>query len=723
MTEPQRAVAVNPRVHSGRGWKIFVSAILIALHTLLVLSSLSAIVSDQMLTKRQDARSLVLSKESGSTDVFVRPDREVWQGRTVYIAWIEPAESSGDTVLPPGLPELPEPGSAAVSPALDALARKDPILGRLYPRRTVIGEAGVGRTTELIAYLRPPADRRLGGEDDALRVDKGNLTGEAPTVRVGDFGEGGLPLFDDEPRPWWAVPSLALAFGVGPAVALLLVGLRTSPVRRRGPQTIAVRSRSVTALQPLLTSLPGIAVGSVTWLLLWSRTDFVPLTRMPVVRTDAALPLVFAAMLSLTGLIILLDLALSKVRRSSPGGERRPTPLSSTLRAAPLAVSALLFAASRLLPPGQGLPLLPIASLCALAGACLMIPVLLNAVGTRLTTSPRPSPVLVGKSLQVDPVRAARPFYGLVILVAAFIVFLPSSVSSGESSGSGGNVTGFSAVLVEWTDVAPRDFAAFRSSLRSGEAFPVGAEGDHAHGRQHTDHAGEEAVQVGATCDELASIIGTKCAHSDSRTLPAFAEGELARAIGRAEGDSVDGVTLADQPGMARSGKVLVLSRLDVAELDRDVRLAARAALPAAQVHSAVAGSEPAHLDQQMVAGLIYRLLALLGFATLLVIVDRVLTDRAARRAVLRSHEGSGSLVRRFLVVKFLTGWWTVGGFATAIGWIVRIQTPGWGQYETAVLGAASVVLALLVGAVLGVAAIWTLADREIGPDDATGLV
>lgn len=718
MAEPHRAVAASSRVLSGRVWRIFVGGILIAGHTLLVLSSISAIVSDHELTKRQDARSLVLSEESSDTDVFVRPGREVWQGRTIYFAWLAPAEASGQSALPPGIAELPEPGSAAVSPALDALARTHPSLGRLYPHRTVIGDAGVGRATELIAYLRPAADRRLGGEDQALRMDGAEVTGDAATIRVGRFGEGGLPLFDDEPRSWWAVPSLAVAVGLTPAVVLLLVGLRSSVPRaqRRRPRTTEVRGRSVTAVLPLLASLPGIAVGSVAWLLLSSRTDFVPLTRMPVVQGHPALPLTFAAMLSVTCLIILVDSALSNVRRLRPGNTGPVTPLSSTLRAVPLAVSALLFAASNVLPPSRGLPLLPIASLCALAGTCLIIPVLLSAMGSRLATSPRLSPELAGRSFQLDPVRAARPFYGLTILVVMFIIFLPSSVSSGASSGSVGNLSGFSAVQVEWMDVAPGDFAAFRSNLRFGEAFPVGAAGHHAHGGQHTHGNGGEVLQVGATCDELAPVVAIKCPHRDSRALSAHAEGEVARAIGLSAGESIEGVTLVDPRRLAQSGRAVVLGRLDVGELDLNVRQAARQTLPAAQVHSEVSDGDPAHLDQQIIGGLVYRLLILLGFAALLVIVDGVLAGRDFRRVALGSHEASRSMHRRFLVVKFLTGWWAIGGLAVAIGWIVRIQTPGAGQREAAILGAASIVLGLMVGSVLGVMAIWALADSEFEP-------
>lgn len=692
-------------------WTRGFATVLAAAYALLALSSIAVVVSEHRIAERQDARTLQLSTEDRTSDVFVRRGQDVWHDRLIHVEWIDPAGDRDAALVPPGLKSFPEAGAAAVSPALAALIHDDPALAAMYPRAAVIGDAGVGSSRELVAYVTPPPGRGLGGEDRALRFDDGRVVGDRVTLRVAGFGgAGGLDAFADDSLRWWLNPLAGAALGLLCAVASLVVA------------SGAVAARPGTDPRPrhLLTLLPGLASGCIVWFVWVSRTEVLPLTPVPSAQglDESALILACWGLLSVA---VLLSLALVGRRSERPPRTRSPRLWSDNLLLAPLAVSGVLFAAHQLTSWGDLLP--AVAFLCALVGSCTALPLAMRAVGHRISKSPSPRTAILGAAMSSGPGWAARPFYALSLLIVAIMPFLPSTLLGVLAAPEANAQVGPSAVAVEWLEVRPGDFSSFRSQLDSAEGFLVQAAG---HDHSGHDHSGDEdqseatstartppGLLVEARCGELAAVVDVDCDKSAPWRLGGAAQADALKVIGPVVGVSSTRLTLVAPGTLPESGSAVVIGGGDLASVDAEATLAARQTLPAALVESGANFDADSRQGQALLNSLVQRFLMLVGVVVAVVAVQRCLSDRVPRGAG-PWKAPTGTARGRLVALRFVTGWWSAGLFATVIGCLVRANTSTRGLRE-AMWQSTSIVWMLIVGTVVAVLAL-ALAFAGAGP-------
>lgn len=691
---------------SARGWLWASTSLLGGIASLLLLSATATLLAELSLADRQAARTVDLSTEERPSDVFVRLSLDIWDGQRIHVSHIAPVGAADDSVLPPGMHVFPEPGQAVVSPALDALAKKNVGLGQLYPQRTVLSDAGVGNSTELVAYVRPASGRALGVEAGALRFDNGVLVGDRITARVGAFGEGsGLPVFADEARPWW--PRFGIAMGLALPLAFFVLALGVRVTGRAGGRSTS-RSNA-----PLL--VPGALLAGAAWLGMAARAQSVPFTQVPFVQGERQLLLTLVIVaVAMGSALVVLHLVPMRVRAVKPRSTLRGWRVRASF--APLACSALLFAAHALSGlGGTGLPVLPVASGLALVGACLALPAVLGEVGQQLTTSPHDIPAEVGRCIERDPRGAAAPFYAMTALVVLAQLLLPAANEAEPVVGVGGPA-GLSAVGVEWFDTRPGDVAAFDLQLTSGVAFAVGIEGDgepvmHAANEAAHVHEAESPLLVGADCAELARVMGLDCEGPEAKAVDRRMVAELTRLVTMAWGQSVDELQVVDPADLSGASKLLVVGTESLADLDAAVRIAARAALPAALVESRIYERTPDDSSQKVFDSLARWLFLALGVAVLLLAIDRLLTG--ARRRGPSVGELGRDPSRRHLIVRFLVAGGTAGLMGVVVGHIARLQALPVGQGEQVWKVTGAVSLALLGGGALATLTIWTLGHER----------
>jgi hypothetical protein len=117
---------------------------------LLVLAATSLVMMVRREEGRDARRSALLASTPAPTDLWLLGGDDEWRGEQFPVIWIEPVGSTAP-VLPPGMAQLPAPGQAVVSPALDRLAQQEPSIAARYPHRFVLGSEGIRSESELFA--------------------------------------------------------------------------------------------------------------------------------------------------------------------------------------------------------------------------------------------------------------------------------------------------------------------------------------------------------------------------------------------------------------------------------------------------------------------------------------------------------------------------------------------------------------------------------------------
>jgi hypothetical protein len=695
-----RLLAGEPEQSTVEWWSRCASVVATALAMVVVLSAGAVATADRGEAKRQAGRAVVLSREDRPTDVFIRLSRDVLRDQPIRVEWIEPAGPAGQSVLPPGLTSLPDPGWAAVSPALDELADEEPGVAALYPRRVVVNDAGIGASTELVAYLRPSAGRSLGGEQDALRIRGQDVVGDPVTVRVAGFGgAGGLPVFADEPSRSWTVPVVAaLVGGMAASVLLWLAVSIARRGRRREPRSADVGARSRPALTPqVLAAGFGIFVGSVIWLELCRRSRCIPLTSVSDLQGAHHLRLLVGSCALVGGAFAAISVLLGRVQRlrprARPSGPRTWGSVGPA-RLVPLFLSAGLFVVSAL----TSLPLVPIATACAVVGGFTALPLVVARVGRNLAASPREIPASVGRVIRDGPVVAAAPFGALlVVLILAIISFPSDSAPPTVLAGGTAGARGQPVVGVQWFDVERGDVVALSERLGpDAVVVPFGRSSD---GQRSVEgRRGSGTVLVGATCDQLRRVLRVNCRSTLGPLVAEEGGAELVRLLSSVSEESPRRVELVAPRTLPATGQVLVFGT-DALSLDEAVQQVARSALPAALVSSPTLEVTS---DQRVLSSVVLALLAILGVAALVLAVDRSIRERDALAA---SSLPRGSL-RRSTVLRFTVCWWTAGAVGVVVGYVVRLQTLVLAQDDTLWSGLGAVVVALAVGSLLGAGAL-----------------
>lgn len=615
---------------------------------LLMLAGSSVVVMVQREAERVEQRTALMAARPSPNDLNIALGDDVWRGEQFLVVWIQPA-GEGETVLPPGVSQLPEPGQAVVSPALDRLASKHPNLSERYHDRSIIGTDGIQSGGELLAYVRMPEDRKLSGDLS------GDLSGLTQSLRVRAFGSpssADVPI-GLEPLSRTAYASEAavgvLGFLAVPGFIVLVVGLTTaSRVRDRRLEVmrwIGVDSRTlatIAVLETIMLALPGLVGAAIIWGLIAPRLEHIPLVGHEAVRGDLRLPwwLLLAGLgtaMVVIGFVAILTTVTTEVARRRTASGTRPSVRQTAitpLRAAPLGAAFVLLALGWPTRGSDGSMLNLLGTVAAIVGVPLVFPGVVRLIGNCIGRLESTSAWIAGRGLEWDPVRASRPFLGVGAVVVIALASSGYLALAHYIEGASLPIVETRAVSVEWLSPQVGDLEAFESKLGSGLVVPVREGGHHAHSGGEHEH--NSTLVVGATCRELSTyLIGAECDADAPYVLSAEAERGLAETLAFSAHGPDTNIRLAPAGEVEDNGMALVLGNAPLKVLESRVRDAAMATLPAPYVNSWLASTGAASpLVTWLVGGLVFAVL-ILAIGCLLSLVDRILSTRDHRRLLL----------------------------------------------------------------------------------------
>lgn len=598
-------------------WRRVAVPLASAIAMLLFFTATSVVAVVQREADRVEARTALIASAAAATDLILVERDDSWRGEQFGVVWIEPSGSE-PPVLPPGVDELPAPGEAVVSPALERAISRDAGLAARYPNRRLLGNEGIRSRGELLAYARPPAGRALAGEAAALRVRAfGRPSAGQPAFSIGP----------SLPPPVLPIVEAVLALLVAPALLVLALGVATaSTVRDHRFQILrwlGARARTSIALgvlETMMLAIPGLLATGVVWALLPPRLDRVPLVGHEVLRGDLALPwwLLVAELAGAAALTGALAAAVTGVRarrgRAGPRPTREPTGVTP-LRVVPFALACAAFVlgaasdghrAGALMLAGVGL---------ALAGLPLVLPSVLGPVASAVGQLESVPALIAARRLEWDPVRTARPFVACGILVVIALTASGYLALLREVEPERAARTGSHGVVVNWLAARPEDRERLRSALPGTLVAPL--------------RALDDTFTVGASCRDVARYLpGTECRPNAPFELPPQASQALA-ALAGLPGQPVE---LAPPAAGFDEGTVLVVDDAPLASLDERVRVAAMRLLPAPTVASELTFVQrESPLVAWLIGGIAAAFLAL-AIGSVLSLVDRLLAARKDHR-------------------------------------------------------------------------------------------
>ena len=372
---------------------------------------------------RQDARAQHIAPNvidgSDRTDVNAALIADGWNGRELRRVVL--ASDRAGVPTPPGLDRLPRAGEVMMSPALNRLADKEPLIAARFPqtRGPQIEPNGLIAPDQLLAYVGAPSDE----------------IGPLSSV-VASFGD---PLASSrlDPRAARTIALLITLLLIAPVVVFMVVCARLSANSRT--QRLAAlrllgltrrRTQLVNAAEIGITSAAGSVVGWVAWIA-WLRVQ--PDVRLGVFAwysTDIKLPLwqQFAIVTALVVMSVAVAAVASRDAIFQPSRTRRDRssrhmspwrliPLTSGVVVLIVArmradVTALDDFESWILLFGIGLGLTAI-------GLVIAAPVAAVLVGRIMMRSSRPPILLAGSRLRHDPSSTSRVVAALAVALFA----------------------------------------------------------------------------------------------------------------------------------------------------------------------------------------------------------------------------------------------------------------------------------------------------------------
>ncbi len=349
----------------------------------------------------------------------------------VPVHWIEPMEGheSDPSLIPPGLDQLPAPGTVVLSPGLDRVGITAADLGLEAASNAgqgehgLIGDAGLASRSEGFAIARPPEGQHL----DRSR-----------TIPVIGYADGA-----EAPRYPWTETSLDTPTGnaarVGVAAllwfpaGLILLGasrnlsdtlrsrceyLWQQGVPRRAIRTLAGLEAGV------LTSIGGVLGAIVFTLTMWRAVSYplVDTVLLPDHRLSAPLIPLLALAVPLFAGVAAATAPLHRERR----GSRRSVP--GVLRVVPLVVGLLAMLAATPVATAMaggrdadlGFLILLGGAVATMIGIPVALPTIAALVSRRLASTGRPSLWLACRRVALGAARLART--GALVGVMVFLV-------------------------------------------------------------------------------------------------------------------------------------------------------------------------------------------------------------------------------------------------------------------------------------------------------------
>lgn len=637
--------------------------------------------------ERYAARTAVLATSAAPTDLLLveRDDRVL--GRQLAVLWVEPS-SEAPPVLPPGLQELPAPGQAAISRALERALRRDPRAAERYRGAVLLAEKGTAGAGELLAVVRVERGRTLRGDERTVRVARFGAASAGDRVRPLGFPPAAEP---------GAVLLGAVALVGLPALLLVLVavGASSGAVRDRARLLWVMgagrrRVMRVAALEAILLLAPGAAVGAALATLAARSLSDLPLAGI-VARDLVPSPLglvlavVVPALAGSSAAAVRARHFLAEAR-----SERYAAPRSrlrgvavTTVVVIGSAAAAWLVAAGIAERVGG-----PYAFLVAALTLAALVPLAVSpgvaSVGRWLGERSDVAVHLAGRWLAHGPSDAARPFeaVALVTAIALGLAGYGAAALHDESSPALGR--GPAGALVRWLDPGPEDVPRLRAGLPGALVVPV--------------ERRSGSTVLGVACVELRRLMpAVRCGGRGTVVLRDRGLGVLSAALG-AYGDRVTATPDASHLGAVR--EALVVAPTDAADLDGRVRAVAFRSLPAPTVESDAPYRTRSDLARWLVAGLAVALV-LGAVACLIGVVDRVAAraERLGVLAVVGTYPEQLERIRRLqLLVPFgvsvVAG--TLAGLVISLA-IVRRADVGY-PYEALAVIALATIAALAIG-------------------------
>lgn len=173
VTRPQIVVRLGAglalRWDRQHAWRAVVVSVAVFLSSFCLLVTLACVKAASEAGDRTTARTpMVIDTSDRVADGLTMVERgPIWHGYQVPVVWLEPGESS--TLVPPGLRKIPDPGTVAISPGLEAAGFRKDSLGLTVGdagsgERGTIGLEGLGSASEFLVYARPAVGRQLGSD-------------------------------------------------------------------------------------------------------------------------------------------------------------------------------------------------------------------------------------------------------------------------------------------------------------------------------------------------------------------------------------------------------------------------------------------------------------------------------------------------------------------------------------------------------------------------------
>jgi len=448
------------------------------LAVLAALVSVACVTASIAAQDRADARTPVLAQE-GQPGLSMVVRGEIWEGRQFPVVWVY---GGAEAPIPPGLDRLPEPGTAAVSPAIAANPQALKGLGFDVSSAGsgadgAIGDEGLRARSEWLVYIAPPEGRTLGAD--------GNI------FTVASFGTTSLaqPQLSFETDPATPPPGTATALValtlIIPSVLLLLLSAAAPSDLRRGRQRVLgllgvsrARVFMIGALETALLASVGSVVAVALWVGLLDRVQTLPGAGVRLVDGAFALP----------WWLVVATVSVSVAGAASWGGRSHDVTIDARTprrwrrllrlgvrperRLLPFGAGVILVLLGRVLP-GAASQLLAIAGLVVILASFGMAMIwAVEKVGDMLARRARPEAWLAGRRLASSPKDLARPAIVigmLVCLVGAGAGFREQLTGSVNLSQAGSTT----AMMMSWRDPRPGDVETIGQALPSLGVAPI----------------------------------------------------------------------------------------------------------------------------------------------------------------------------------------------------------------------------------------------------------
>lgn len=403
------------------------------------------------------------------------------------ILWVEKSSAQADLGAPPGFDSFPQPGEAAVSPALADRGMTAQALGfapstATTDRPGIIGADGLGGPDELFAYIVVGPEHSLGDREQLLA-----FTGYAPGAGNADdaaYFDLDAPL----PGPRELLP-LLLVMLVVPAAIVQISALGMHSTHRQERMRILqglgiprVAVRRLRAAEDLCLTIPSALAASLLWQLGASAVSGLP--GAPAALAVGELTAPWAAVLAWVVGVVLLSIAGSAIeasrsrRRRNAASPERTRPYGAVVLAVVISLLGLLQS-----PLNDGMDAAVRANiflLCVGAGMLSLpwgLPWLVRAVLLRLRRPKRPELRIALARVTFAPMTAARVgalLAAMIVLGTFALALIASRQASQEESPDRA-----AAMSVVWLEegTAPSQAVAARADAAGFELIPQGIDG------------------------------------------------------------------------------------------------------------------------------------------------------------------------------------------------------------------------------------------------------